>query len=138
MASRTCSSHGVFSESDASIYSAEILTGLCFLHAAGVIYRDLKLENVMLDRKGHIRLVDFGLAKDRMGHGEFTRTICGTASYLAPEIVMQSNYTKAIDFWALGVLLYALLVRENPFHSKVSASMHPLRRCRCTALIRFQ
>ena len=168
---------GNFNEAEVAVYTAEILSGLWFLHNSGIIYRDLKLDNILLDKgsylplrlyiclragariyyvsmhasvsvsasvfvsvlvsvalsaasgkgtfnsddaittfkDGHIKLSDFGLAKDQIGHGGKTRTMCGTARYLAPEIVEHNSYGTEVDLWALGVCMFELLLGSNPF-----------------------
>ena len=106
---------GNFNEGEVAVYTAEILMGLWFLHNSGIVYRDLKLENILLDKGGHIKLADFGLSKDQLKHNGKTSTMCGTARYLAPEIVERNSYGIAVDLWALGVCMYELLLGTNPF-----------------------
>lgn len=89
-----------FTEERAKFYAAEILLALECLHENGVIYRDLKPENVLLDSEGHVKLTDFGLSKIRQAQNEVTFTFCGTPEYLAPEIIRGEGYSKEVDFWA--------------------------------------
>lgn len=85
-----------------------------FLHDIhGVAYRDLKPENILLDAEGHIKLVDFGFAK-QVDNRE-TYTLCGTPEYLAPEVIQNSGHGLAVDWWALGILIYEFLVGQPPF-----------------------
>lgn len=130
-----------FDENTARFYAAEIVLILEFLHEGeGVAYRDLKPENLLLDAEGHIKLVDFGFAK-RLGNskrrfsiprwgrkkevvseeklidsnkGE-TYTLCGTPEYLAPEVIQSKGHTTAVDWWALGILIYEFLTGYPPF-----------------------
>ncbi|XP_064154771.1 protein kinase C delta type-like isoform X4 [Anguilla rostrata] len=100
----------------ATFYSAEIVCGLQFLHTKGIIYRDLKLDNVMLDRDGHIKIADFGMCKENVFGDNRATTFCGTPDYIAPEILLGQKYTFSVDWWSFGVLLYEMLIGQSPFH----------------------
>lgn len=97
---------------------AEIILALGHLHKRGIVYRDLKPENIMLDHEGHIKLADFGLARLSVRANQTIKTFCGTPEYLAPEIILNEGYTKAVDWWALGCVLYELLAGRHPFKRK--------------------
>ncbi|CEP62805.1 protein kinase C LALA0_S06e04258g [Lachancea lanzarotensis] len=99
----------------AKFYAAEVLLALKYFHDNGVIYRDLKLENILLTPEGHIKIADYGLCKDEMWYGNKTSTFCGTPEFMAPEILKEQEYTKAVDWWAFGVLLYQMLLCQSPF-----------------------
>ncbi|XP_061702290.1 serine/threonine-protein kinase N1b isoform X2 [Syngnathoides biaculeatus] len=105
----------VFSEPRAVFYSACVVLGLQFLHDHKIVYRDLKLDNLLLDVGGFVKIADFGLCKEGMGYGDRTSTFCGTPEFLAPEVLTDTSYTRAVDWWGLGVLVYEMLVGESPF-----------------------
>ncbi|KAL4004238.1 S-(hydroxymethyl)glutathione dehydrogenase / alcohol dehydrogenase [Sarotherodon galilaeus] len=107
--------NSIFSESQARFFSSCVLLGLEFLHKNKIVYRDLKLDNLLMDADGFVRIADFGLCKEGMGHGDRTSTFCGTPEFLAPEVLTDSNYTRSVDWWGLGVLVYEMLVGESPF-----------------------
>ncbi|KAI9336517.1 kinase-like domain-containing protein [Obelidium mucronatum] len=102
----------MFDEDTASFYIGELLLALEHLHGLGIIYRDLKPENVLLDAKGHVLLTDFGLSKVALE----TRTVCGTIEFTAPEVLdNQTEYGPGVDYWSLGVMLFDMLTGRPPF-----------------------
>lgn len=108
----------VFSEERTRFYGAEITMAIGYLHELGVIYRDLKLENLLLDKEGHIKLTDFGLCKEEITYGDTTRTFCGTPEYLAPEVLEDNDYGRAVDWWGVGVVMYEMMCGRLPFYSR--------------------
>ncbi|XP_019127942.1 serine/threonine-protein kinase N2 isoform X2 [Larimichthys crocea] len=107
--------NNVFTEAQTRFYSACVVLGLEFLHLNKIIYRDLKLDNLLMDADGFVKITDFGLCKEGMGHGDRTSTFCGTPEFLAPEVLTDDNYTRAVDWWGMGVLIFEMLVGESPF-----------------------
>ncbi|XP_071493732.1 serine/threonine-protein kinase N2-like [Diadema antillarum] len=105
----------VFSETRTVFYSACVVLGLQYLHENKIVYRDLKLDNLLLDQDGFLKIADFGLCKEGMGYGDRTSTFCGTPEFLAPEVLTEPYYTRAVDWWGLGVLIFEMLVGESPF-----------------------
>ncbi|KAK0168690.1 hypothetical protein PV327_002466 [Microctonus hyperodae] len=110
-----------FTEDEIRIYIGEIILALEHLHKLGIIYRDIKLENILLDREGHIVLTDFGLSKEFLPHerdnNARTYSFCGTIEYMAPEVVRggSAGHDIAVDWWSVGVLTYELLTGASPF-----------------------
>lgn len=114
-----------FSEDRVRFYGAEIVLALEYLHAAGVVYRDLKPENLLLTDEGHICMTDFGLCKEGLFSPEDrTETFCGTPEYLAPEVLVGHGYGKAVDWWSFGSLLYEMLTGLPPFYSQDVQEMY--------------
>uniref|UniRef100_A0A669CW47 Protein kinase C n=1 Tax=Oreochromis niloticus TaxID=8128 RepID=A0A669CW47_ORENI len=106
-----------FDEARSRFYAAEVTSALMFLHQHGVIYRDLKLDNILLDAEGHCKLADFGMCKEGILNGVTTTTFCGTPDYIAPEILQELDYGPSVDWWALGVLMYEMMAGQPPFEA---------------------
>ncbi|XP_034754016.1 protein kinase C epsilon type-like [Etheostoma cragini] len=106
-----------FDEARSRFYAAEVTSALMFLHRHGVIYRDLKLDNILLDVEGHCKLADFGMCKEGILDGVSTTTFCGTPDYIAPEILQELDYGPSVDWWALGVLMYEMMAGQPPFEA---------------------
>lgn len=108
----------VFSEDRSRFYAAEIILAVKYLHEHKVVYRDLKLENLLLDSDGHIKLTDFGLCKEDITYGSTTKTFCGTPEYLAPEVLEDNDYGHAVDWWGVGVVMYEMMCGRLPFYNR--------------------
>ncbi|XP_023581397.1 RAC-beta serine/threonine-protein kinase isoform X2 [Trichechus manatus latirostris] len=108
----------VFTEERARFYGAEIVSALEYLHSRDVVYRDIKLENLMLDKDGHIKITDFGLCKEGISDGATMKTFCGTPEYLAPEVLEDNDYGRAVDWWGLGVVMYEMMCGRLPFYNQ--------------------
>eukprot|EP01125_Pyxidicula_operculata_P003948 TRINITY_DN1552_c0_g3_i4.p1 TRINITY_DN1552_c0_g3~~TRINITY_DN1552_c0_g3_i4.p1 ORF type:complete len:485 (+),score=110.46 TRINITY_DN1552_c0_g3_i4:160-1455(+) len=114
-----------FSEDRVRFYGAEIVVGIEYLHSAGVIYRDLKPENLLLTHEGHIVMTDFGLSKEGLhDRDDRTLTFCGTPEYLAPEILEGKGYGKEVDWWSFGTLMYEMLTGLPPFYCEDVQQMY--------------
>ena len=109
---------GQFGLKRAQFYAAEVCLALKYFHENGVIYRDLKLDNILLTLDGHIKIADYGLCKEDMWYGSTTSTFCGTPEFMAPEILLDKKYGRAVDWWAFGVLIYQMLLQQSPFRGE--------------------
>ncbi|KAF2164870.1 hypothetical protein M409DRAFT_36982 [Zasmidium cellare ATCC 36951] len=109
---------GQFGTKRAQFYAAEVCLALKYFHENGVIYRDLKLDNILLTLDGHIVIGDYGLCKEDMWYGSTTSTFCGTPEFMAPEILLDKKYGRAVDWWAFGVLIYQMLLQQSPFRGE--------------------
>ncbi|KAJ1958104.1 hypothetical protein GGI12_004825 [Dipsacomyces acuminosporus] len=114
----------IFTEDQAVFYMAELVLALSHLHKLGIVFRDIKPENCLLNNKGHLVLTDFGLSKTALGEDGKTNTFCGTPSYMAPEILdTSSSYDFSVDWWSMGILLYEMLTGAVPFKGKAPAQI---------------
>ncbi len=114
-----------FSEERARFYAAELYMALDFLHKRSIVYRDLKPENILVDPSGHVKLTDFGLAKELQRNEQDeeqkqgrTKTFCGTDEFLAPELILRQAYGESVDWWALGVLIFEMITGWPPWESE--------------------
>ena len=107
-----------YKEKSVKFYMSEILLAIDYMHKNNFIYRDLKPENILIDKYGHIKLTDFGLSKLLDEEEQKTYTLCGTAEYLAPEIIFEKGYDKTCDWFSFGVVLFEMLCGIHPFKQK--------------------
>ncbi|CAO3692078.1 unnamed protein product [Umbelopsis ramanniana] len=112
---------GRFTTDITRFYASEILLAVEYLHSKDIIYRDLKPENLLLDHRGHIKITDFGFAKTVLDR---TWTLCGTPEYLAPEIIQSKGHGKAVDWWAMGILIFEMLAGYPPFYDDNSFGIY--------------
>jgi len=112
-----------FTEEQAKFFAAQVALGLSQLHSQKILYRDLKPENVLVGEDGYLMLADFGLAK-LVGEGEIANSFCGTAEYLAPEMLIGNGHDHTVDWWALGILVYEMIVGIPPFFHRNKHKMY--------------
>lgn len=99
------------------------------LHLNGYIYRDLRLENILIDENGYIKVAEFGLAK-KLKDNERTYTFCGAPEYISPEIILGHGHCKSTDWWSLGIVIYEMLYGIPPFYVEYTPKMYELI-CNC-------
>ena len=114
--------HVTFPEETARFYACQIILALCYLHDNNIMYRDMKPENILLDKDGNCCLVDFGISKV-ISPKSSTHSYVGTPDYVAPEILTQKGHNKAVDVWCFGILLYEMVVGHVPFFNKNQSLM---------------
>jgi serine/threonine protein kinase len=99
------------------LWAAEIIVALEHLHQLGIVYRDLKPENLLVDHEGHVKITDFGLSKWQESGSDLTYTSCGTPEYVAPEVLGPQGHNHMIDWWSFGILLFEVYVGVTPFRN---------------------
>lgn len=114
----------LFPEEHVRLYLGEVLLALEYLHRLEVVYRDLKPENVLIDREGHLKLADFGLSKEELSGDDRTFTFCGTPEYMSPEVLLAKGHGPGVDLWALGVLSCELMTGKHPFYTRNREEMY--------------
>ncbi|XP_041426898.1 serine/threonine-protein kinase Sgk2-like [Xenopus laevis] len=109
--------HGTLPIERVRFHSAEMICGLQYLHGLGIIHRDIKPMNVLLDHQGHVKICDFGLAKQSIFDGDLTTGRAGTIEYMAPEMLNRKTYNAAVDWWSFGITICKITTGMSPFHN---------------------
>ncbi|KRX02245.1 Protein kinase-like domain [Pseudocohnilembus persalinus] len=112
------SSRKKFTEDQTRFYAAQIILAIEELHKHNTIYRDLKPENVLIDRHGYLKIADFGLSKNNINDDKGAKSVCGTPEYLAPEVLLKEGHGKPVDWWALGAIIFEMLTGLPPFYTE--------------------
>jgi len=114
----------LFEEDEAKFFIAELILAIEHLHSMDIIYRDLKPENILIDSDGHIRLADFGLAKENVTDNKIAQSFCGSPAYLAPEMVNRRGAGKSADIYGIGAVLYEMISGTPPFYANDLNTMY--------------
>lgn len=118
-----CEEANRFSEQRTQFYSAQIVLAMEYLHSLGVIYRDLKPDNVLLDATGHVRITDFGLCKEGIYLHDRSQSFCGSPAYLSPEMLAGTGHGHSTDWYGLGILVFEMLTGLPPFYCRDRTKM---------------
>lgn len=114
---------GTLTEQVARLVIAELVLAIEALHSKDIVHRDLKPDNILIDDDGHIKVTDFGLAKEGIKKGVLTKTFCGSIAYLPPEIIKKAGHNKMVDWYLVGIILYELVCGKPPYFSKTFAQL---------------
>lgn len=114
----------LFEEDEARFFIAELILAVEHLHEMDIIYRDLKPENILIDEEGHIKLADFGLAKENVSDNKIAQSFCGSPAYLAPEMVNRRGVGKSADIYGIGAVLYEMISGTPPFYAHDIKTMY--------------
>lgn len=102
-------------EHETRMYVSQVVKALIYIHAQGIIHRDLKLGNILINDQMEAKICDFGLSTRIKAEGEVKKTICGTPNYIAPEILEENGHSYEVDIWSIGVIMFTLLFGKPPF-----------------------
>ena len=114
----------LFEEDEAKFFIAELILAIEHLHNLDIIYRDLKPENILIDCEGHVKLADFGLAKEKVSDNKVAQSFCGSPAYLAPEMVNRRGVGKSADIYGVGAVLYEMISGTPPFYAHDLSTMY--------------